>query len=528
MKKYIQIISFLFLFVGTGCADWLKVEPENSVTFSNYFKTEKDAQSLLYTLQIYLRELPTPFADITEYFTDRDFSGDYLPIMQANFEPDYKIIAAADMIIDNAHRFPLAEEVIKPYVLQAYFAKGVAYFQLAMDFGEAPIVKDGGSFRKYAKNSVSEVLDEAQKWVELALEIPAYENLKLGDIPLCKQYASKGAATALLAKIYAWRAGVEGKEEYWSKAEELCTSIIENKVGSYGLVSAPDDICTDALKRDSKESIWEMYQDLKERAYFYSLPLNGTGVIGFPVIVNLTPDHEPQYTVTKKTVNDLFGKDDLRRDTYFWHTDADSIFLKYIGGKVVADIERGQDSVIVGYDNQKIKRAFLYKYRYPHYIYYSWSPDPVFDGMDQNVVRYRLADIILLRAECRARQNKANAVDDLNMIRHRAYVGDREDTEGKEIYNYAYPNADDVAKGLDKDIRLAIFREREKELFLESHRYYDARRNGVDYVLRFISPYAGLSDEDIQDGALYMGISGTAFEDNDLLRQNVYWNKRLQ
>lgn len=202
MKKYIQIVCCAFLFALTGCADWINVEPENSVTFENYFKTEKDAQALLFSLEVRLRDFASPFAHATELYTDKkypDATGKYgytsaytfLDDVYANFEPYYKLIAAADLIIDNAFRFPLKEEVIRPYVLQAYFAKAYAYFKLATDFGEAPIIKDGQSYKKYGKSPVAEVLDEAEKWAELALEIPAYENLKLGDLALTKQFASK-------------------------------------------------------------------------------------------------------------------------------------------------------------------------------------------------------------------------------------------------------------------------------------------------------------------------------------------------
>ena len=118
------------------------------------------------------------------------------------------------------------------------------------------------------------------------------------------------------------------------------------------------------------------------------------------------------------------------------------------------------------------------------------------------------------------RQGKDNAKDDLNAVRQRAYAGSN--------FVYQYPNADDVEKGLDKDLQLAIFREREKELLMEGHRYYDARRNGVEYVQRFFKIYSYLSPQDIEDGALYQGIVETAFSNNDLLRQNVYWNKRTQ
>lgn len=38
--------------------------------------------------------------------------------------------------------------------------------------------------------------------------------------------------------------------------------------------------------------------------------------------------------------------------------------------------------------------------------------------------------------------------------------------------------------------------------------------------------YPELSDQDIKDGALYLMINSINFEGNDLLRQNVFWNRR--
>lgn len=507
---------FVLLFTGTGCADWINVEPENSVTFENYFRTEKDAQALLFTLESDLRGLGTPFAMLTEIHSEKGFAGDYLPLSLANFESYYAIIASADVIIDNAFRFPLPKEVLRPYLLQAYFAKATAYFHLAMDFGEAPIIKDSQKLVKYAKSSVSEVLDEAEKWALLALELPKYEDLKLGDLPLCKQYASKGAVTALLAKLYAWRAGVEGKAEYWEKAEELCTQIIENKVGNYSLASDPESVCKDVLKRDHPESIWELYRDTKEQGGIFYHSGVTDGLISFPIISTESPmDADPKFFVKKETVREFFDATDPRRESYFWATDADTVFLIEVAGKTIATTERIEGGIMKDtIDNQNVKFAYLIKYRYPNYVFFDWSPDPMWSGMDQNVVKYRLADIILLRAECRVRQGKSNAVDDLNAIRKRAYGNDE----------HAFPCADDKTN----DLQWAIFKEREKELFQEGHRYYDARRNGVEYVQRSFPPYAKLTSQDIREGALYMGIVGSAFDDNDLLRQNVYWYRRQQ
>ena len=47
-----------------------------------------------------------------------------------------------------------------------------------------------------------------------------------------------------------------------------------------------------------------------------------------------------------------------------------------------------------------------------------------------------------------------------------------------------------------------------KELLFEDHRFYDIRRNGIDYVRRELPEAFGkLTDQDIKDGALYMDIA---------------------
>lgn len=534
-----------------GCADFIDVHPENSATYTNYFKTKKDAEALLTDLQWRIKTTWTT-DDLSRvgYIVDDDPSADIPNKLEPSrmlsiWSGEYGIIYQANLILDNAHRFEISEEELQPYLLQAYFAKGVAYFYLAMKFGEAPITQGSINFDKYPQSSTSEVLNEAEKWALKAMDLPKYEDLagnSSGNISRSgggivessgelgarmKQYGSKGATAALLAHLYAWRAGVEGKSEYWKKAEEYCRMIIDGEVGNYRLATDPEEVCTSVMHRDSEESIWEIYcngEELPAHVQRY-MPF-----VGFPVITlsSHTPDNTWQPSIYKTTVNRMYPEGDRRRDAYFWETNADSVYLKYMDGEVVASAEREQDSVIVAYDNQSIKRAYLYKFRYPFYLYYDYSPEPQLQGMNQNKVIWRLAEIYLLRAECRARQGKANAVDDLNTVRRRAYGDD----------SHAFPCAEDVENGLAENIQLAIFREREKELLHEGHRYYDIVRNGMcylrgedthDYIREEISEaYSRLTDQDIQDGALYYGLEQWCFENNDLLRQNRYWNRRMQ
>lgn len=46
MKNYIKIFIIGLLFINTGCMN-IDVDPENSVTFENFFKEEKDYQVFL-------------------------------------------------------------------------------------------------------------------------------------------------------------------------------------------------------------------------------------------------------------------------------------------------------------------------------------------------------------------------------------------------------------------------------------------------------------------------------------------------
>lgn len=533
MRKYIHAFCTAFLcWLGTGCSDFIDVRPENATTYSNYFKTQKDAEALLTTLGHYMRgtwssDPGSMNVSLIGEIVDDDlfYYNKYLDLFPVSWYQPYLVIYQANLILDNAHRFEIPQEELEPYLLQAYFAKGMAYFFLAMNFGEVPIMENSTSFDKLPQSSISEVLDEVEEWALKAMDLPIYEDLiQQTTEPRMKQYGCKGAAAALLAHLYAWRAGVEGKSECWAKAEEYCSMIIDGKVGNYRLAASPEEVCTSVMLRDSEESIWEIYYGVDDYL------LKSLYCVGFPVLTtsNNTPDNTWAPSIYKTTVNRMYPKGDRRRDAYFWGTDADSVYLKFVDGEVVADVERGQDSVIVAYDNQSIKRAYLYKFRYPFYKINDWSPEPMYDGMNQNKVVWRLAEIYLLRAECRARQGKANAVDDLNEIRRRAYGDD----------SHAFPCAEDVENGLAGNIQLAIFREREKELLFEEQRYYDIVRNGMcylrgedtyDYIRNEISDaYAKLTDQDIKDGALYLMISDMCFQNNDLLRQNRYWNRRVQ
>lgn len=78
--------------------------------------------------------------------------------------------------------------------------------------------------------------------------------------------------------------------------------------------------------------------------------------------------------------------------------------------------------------------------------------------------------------------------------------------------------------GDEKGLKYAVFHERERELLMEGHRFYDIVRNGLEYINTYLpSAFRTLTLNDVKNGAIFYAISEAAFVQNDLLEQNTYW-----
>lgn len=508
MKLYSIFISLCLLLGFFSCEYVIDLEPENKVAYTNFFKTEQDISGVVNMIHVQLRGANTRSMerDVSAWFADKvnEPSSFTRYIQMRELDPAYYVnytgvsfswstyytgvIYTANLLMDNAYRAEFDKERLEFYLQQAYFAKGLAYFRVAQDYGDAPIINNSQETSPQARKPVKEVLAEAEKWALMAMELPKHEELVNADGAkiVSKQYGSRGSAAALLAHLYAWRAALLGDVKDWESAESYCTKIIEGEVGNYALAATPEDVCVSVLLRDSPEGIWEINIDDVDNKLFVSEPnflFNGRNV-GFPVKEGSTHTDRRIVEVKKQSVLDLYGADkkDRRINAYFF----------------------GMDSVQYGED------IFINKWRYAVHEKVTTSPIPVYKGMNANKVIWRLADIILLRAECRARLNDPLAVDDLNWIRERAY-GDRS-------HDYT------ASEG---DLLYTIYKERKKELVYEWQTYYDIVRFGY-WKTELPGEFRNLTEEDVQNGALYFPIADQAFNKNDLMTQNVYWLGKKQ
>ena len=128
-------------------------------------------------------------------------------------------------------------------------------------------------------------------------------------------------------------------------------------------------------------------------------------------------------------------------------------------------------------------------------------------SFEDNEIIIRLADMILLRAELKAKSGDTKgAIRDLNWVRNRAGLRDYSPTDGNLVE--------------------AIADERDRELFCEgiSTRYFDIMRNGT-FREKLRGNFKTLTKQDVIDGALFYPVARQAFVDNTLMRQTPYWKR---
>lgn len=514
MKRiFISLLTILSL---SSC-NWIDLEPETAVTYTNFYKTESDAEALLVNCLLEMRSLGCPgqnsyhavigaiVDEIQGESSVMNSSGLRMlsPIeisenKSETWASHYRLVHAAHYLIDEEKRFmkngQISRERLDFYLQQAHFFRAFAYFNIVRTWGDAPILPNHTWTEKLGRSPKEVVLEEAIKSADIAFNLPMYDKIVDcdGKVVPSKMWASKGVVAALLADIYSWRGAMLNNVEDTRKAIEYCTDIIEGKYGDYTCAGSPEAVCTQIMssKRFASESILEIEINQLD---FGKVNINNNRVyplsvsyIGYPINVSATISKKMIYTIYAKTINTLYEKQDLRRTSYFYEI----------------------DTSVDGYD-EDVRPAFFYKWR--DVVLNPTDYNPLgYVNIDCNRSYYRTAGIILLRAECRNRVgDTGGATEDLNRIRGYANA-------------IAYPNGNMDSKGL----AYAIFKEFDKELFMERERYYDVVRNG--YWNTDMNPsFPKLSDADVKNGALYLPMTKSAIsQGNDLLIETTFWSGR--
>jgi starch-binding outer membrane protein, SusD/RagB family len=397
MKRQNKLITLVAIAavtatMGSCSKSFLEKSPQSSLTTGNFYKTAKDAEGALIGAYDALQQ---------EYYiwdyqingdtrSDNTYAGGDNPTnfqidkfqvnaINSNIERDwnmlYNAVMRANAVLDNVPNITdpvwTTDERKNQILGEAKFLRALHYFHIVRNWGEVPLVlsmNDPEVFK--TRSSVADVY--------AAIET----DLKEAEAVLPETYstpeqtrgrATKGAAQALLAKVYA-------QQLKYAECLEYCNKVLANT--NYSLLANYNHLF-DGAHENNSESIFEIQ--------YHG---DGEGDWGIQLITpeSVTGDQWKKFNVPS---HDLVQKMRAEGDSIRLHA---SIIFEFVTARPDEYPTNIGDPV-----------PFIFKWKHPN----GWnSPD--------NVMLIRLADIMLLKAEALNETSQtAQAIPIINAIRDR-------------------------------------------------------------------------------------------------------------
>ena len=480
MKKstinYLAIIFFTFCIL-IGCKKEINLVPENATYDQVFWENGANVQKATAGAYSLLRdafkldrsyfvfgdlaadnfELGGSYWNYATFVKDRNFNFNYTPYLEASVQDwsrFYKIINQCHLIIENIDNIPdskfsggrAEKNTLKG---EAKFLRAYTYFYMSRVWGDVILTtesfKDPLNIPPLPRSAESKTLEFCLK--DLASATSLLDDSKP------KTRAGKGSVLALTANIYAW-------QHNYTKAEQYCDSLI--KSNKFQLENVADYKAI--WKGGSKESIFELNM-------LYDAVSQNESSANFFNIFLAAP------FIKDRNVADVWSANDISYDL-FDNTDA-----RY--NQIFDGASNGSTVLLTKYTN----------------INYFDSNDKTRYVVSNNLVLERLADIYLLRAEARYKNNnQSGALMDLNIIRSRAELVDYTGS-GVNLFN-------------------EILDERRRELVGEGYNAYDIIRMEK---LQYLFPDAYSNQRIAQKGYFWPLNMRTLAKQNPLLTQNEWW-----
>lgn len=478
------------IIITSSCSKILDLEPHNSTFTDAYFTSEQDAKTALAGAYALLRndlidgnswhkygDIVSGELSINGGLDNGNFNisnGEFVGLNVGsdnwNWQKYYRLMQQINLIIlkvPDIADAKFADPKTKSHIIgEAYFLRAYTYFYMSRIWGAVPLKLAPDLNADDAKNIPRSAADSVLTQCLADLTI-AEQNLDFGyeDEGQRAVRANRGSAFALEAHIKAWKGDYSGAE---IAANEVITK------GGYQLLDSAN--YTRVFIGKSQEGIFEINIDAGQSE---GIALNNTdgSYNGFantmqrPFIFAKT---YIQWPLSTYYVNRLY-KDtatDIRYRKFFFQPQSDQ-------GQII-------------------------KFSNITYADGSAKQDP---RMANNMTIFRLADIILLRAEALNKLGRdGDALPLLNQVRHRANVPD-----------YA---------GAGEELGTVILEERLRELFFEGHAYYDLVRTKqlTNYNEAFPNPQFNNGSP---LGGWLWPVDPDMFKDDYTLKQTPYWQGKL-
>lgn len=437
----------------TSCLnDWLTLEPLADITNENFWKSESDARSELNSGYAFIRKAyQTGFLNWTEIRSD-NFLGNITggqPVQNVSlnrlssnlsscsWNDWYNLVSVANYAI---HFLPNIQSNADAanynhMTAEAHFLRAYAYFYLYRVWGDVPLVTEPVLTKSMVTKPRVTGKDTIFSLVvrDLAIADSLVDVTKDNTI----FRFSAGALYALTVDVAMWQKDYQKAVDFADKLYAL------NKYSIEGVDFAK--VCQDATTTDN---IWTLDW-------------------------NFTTDGDNSITVSlANSSNPEIPTFEMYQKWFAWEREFDNI-----DARRAATIDSAKYKTFnTKHVNSLPAGAQCWK----------WSPG---EHLAQTEYRnckmplYRLADIILLRAEALNKLGRMDeAIEEMNRVRVRAHLTPK----AADYYN------GDVAK-LDED----IFQERQFELYAEGRRWFDLMRTGrVEKVMNayfdgYIKKYGG-------------------------------------
>ncbi len=508
MKKIIYILIFVCGMSMSSCNDWLDVLPKNEQVTADYWKTKEDVDAVLASGYYYMR-MTTPnliswgelrASSIYSYSSGEVGKLQNFQLTSSSSYCDwssfYKVINMANSVINYAPGVQKNDDTytiaaMKSHQTEAYFMRALMYFYLVRNFKEVPLalnpyVDDSAPY-SIAKSDENRIIEQIKTDIKTALDTEAAKEFFDHDkwTGATKGRATKWALYALMADVCLWSEDYDGCIEY---ADRLINATSAKRPA---FMSIPEQWFAIFNPGNSNESIFEMNWDQPTYAQTANSPSN---------YFTTTESSMYQYSTAmgerldNENLELLFGKESVR-------------------GWLGAYLATGA----VGSDG---RRFYVWKYKGTEVR----DPAAVRTANDANYIIYRMADVMLMKAEAlvwKGTESWEAAVEILNQIRTRSNLKSLDinlnETNELAMLNY-------------------VLHERDMELAAEGKRWYDLVRFGRSQEFRYKKEFIEIVVENNSSAndswirsvlkneyAWYLPINESEIETNGLLLQNPYY-----
>lgn len=480
MKHKILSLAFVAssMFTMTGCLD---MDPVSSITDENMWLNEgqftsfvngvhgmlrdKDAQTI-FTLGELRSDIYSPASSgwTSESNKAEAITANLLSEQRpglSNYGDLYKNINQINLFIAKTKDTALLKPEDKAYYLGVmYGLRAYYYFHLLRSWGS--VVWQDTPSMGFTGDLAKEVTSEADLMKNIKADITSSEDSFGEDYSFRsnKTFWSKPATLMLKAEVYLWSSRQMNGGNADAQTALNALTEIQNKVPALGLETNFADVF-DYAKKGNKEIIFALHNDVNESQLFNGgwrnnmVPQQNTLKSYYAsdkgAAFKLDFNGNVYYPLNTSLYTDLFDEDDTRKE-----------------GTLMAAYE-------------KVGAAYTYKGCFAYKFRGKTKEGDSYRTFADDYPIYRYADLLLLKAEAKSLTG-GDPAGEINEIRERAYG------ENYDEQTMAYGKLAGDADGIEE----VLLKERLKEFMFEGRRWYDLRRFGKNYVMK----YSSLENED--------------------------------